>query len=339
MPDLTSLFQVFQFVLKDRTQLALENIALRQQLAVYKRTVKRPKIEDRDRIFWMSVMGMLKEWKKALVFVQPQTAIKWHRKGFRYYWRRKSKSTPGRPPISMQIILLIRRLPLENVLWGAQRIKVELALLGHDVAESTVAKYMVRARKDTPSQGWKTFLANHMDVTAACEFFVVHTLTFNLLHCFVVLSHDRRRILHVNVTANPTAKWTAQQLIEAFPYDSKPKYLLRDNDKIYGWEFQRCVEALGIDEVPSAPKSPWQNPYVERVIGTLRRECLDHIIPVNEQHMLRVLHEFIDYYHRSRAHSSLGGNSPEPREVAAVGEVLGTPVLGGLHHSDSRIAA
>jgi len=339
MPDLTIILQMFQFVLKDRTQLALENIALRQQLAVYKRTVKRPKIEDRDRIFWLTVMGMLKEWKEALVFVQPRTVIKWHRKGFRYYWRRKSRATPGRPPICMKIILLIRLMSQENVLWGAPRIKAELALLGHEVAESTVAKYMVRPKRDTPSQSWKTFLANHMDVTAACDFFVVPTLTFNLLYVFVVLSHDRRRILHVNATANPTAKWTARQLLEAFPYDSKPKYLLRDNDKIFGWEFQRCVEALEIDEVPSAPKSPWQNPYVERVIGTIRRECLDHIIPVNEEHLLRVLREFIAYYHESRAHQSLGGNAPEPREIAAVGEVIATPVLGGLHHSYSRKAA
>ncbi len=170
--------------------------------------------------------------------MQPRTVIKWHRKGFRYYWRRKSKSNPGRPPIDMKIILLIRRLSQENVLWGAPRVRAELALLGYEVAESTVAKYMVKHRSSEPSQSWRTFLANHMDVTAACDFFVVPTLTFNLLYGFVILSHDQRRILHVNVTANPTAAWAARQLIEAFPYDSEPKYLLRDNDAIYGWEFQ-----------------------------------------------------------------------------------------------------
>ena len=339
MPDLTTLFQAFNFVLKDRTQLALENIALRQQLAVYKRTVKRPKIEDRDRIFWMSVMGMLKEWKEALVFVQPKTVVAWHRKGFRYYWRRKSRSKPGRPPISMAIILLIRRLSQENVLWGVPRMRDELALLGHQVAESTVAKYMVRPRRCDPSQSWKTFLTNHMDVTAACDFFVVPTLTFNLLFGFVVRSHDRRRILHVNVTANPTAKWTARQLIEAFPYDSRPKFLLRDRDGIYGWEFQRCVDALGIDEVVSAARSPWQNPFVERVIGTIRRECLDHIIPLNEEHMRRVLSEFVEYYNESRTHLSLDGNAPVPRANEVNGEVASKPVLGGLHHRYLRAAA
>ena len=192
MADLSLLISLFQLVLKDRTQLALENIALRQQLAVYQRTVKRPKIEDRDRIFWLTVMGMLREWKEALVFVKPQTVIQWHRKGFRCYWKRKSRSRPGRPPISMEIILLIRRMSQENVLWGAPRICDELALLGHHVAESTVAKYMVKGKDQAPSQTWRSFLANHMDVTAACDFFVVPTLTFNLLYVFVVLSHDRR---------------------------------------------------------------------------------------------------------------------------------------------------
>jgi len=199
---------------------------------------------------------------------------------------------------------------------------------------------MVKGKDQAPSQSWKSFLANHMDVTAACDFFVVPTLTFNLLYVFVVLSHDRRRILHVNVTANPTAEWTARQLLEAFPYDSKPKYLVRDNDKIHGEEFTDMVKVLGIEEVNTAPKSPWQNPYCERVIGSIRRECLDHIIPLNEAHLRRVLSEYLAYYHESRTHLSLGGNAPEPREEeTAVGEVISAPVLGGLHHRYSRTAA
>ena len=268
MLDPAILVSLFRLLLKDRAQLALENIALRQQLAVYKRTVNRPRIEDRDRIFWLSIMGMLREWKEALVFVQPRTVIKWHRKGFAFYWRRKSRATPGRPPISMKLIMLIRRLSKENVLWGAPRIRDELALLGHDLAESTVAKYMVKRRNAEPSQSWKTFITNHMAESAACDFFVVPTLTFDFLYCFVVLSHDRRRILHVNVTANPTAAWTARQIVEAFPYDSVPKYLHRDRDSIFGWEFRRCVASLGIEQIVSAARSPWQNAFVERVIGT-----------------------------------------------------------------------
>ena len=339
MLDPSILVSLFRLLLKDRSQLALENIALRQQLAVYKRTVTRPKIEDRDRIFWLSIMGMLKEWKEALVFVQPRTVVRWHRKGFAYYWRRKSRAKPGRPPISMALIMLIRRLSQENVLWGAPRIRDELALLGHDLAESTVAKYMVKSQTTEPSQSWKAFIANHMAESAACDFFVVPTLTFDLLFCFVVLSHDRRRILHINVTANPTAIWTARQLTEAFPFDSKPKYLHRDRDSIFGWEFQRCVESLGIEQIVSAARSPWQNAFVERVIGTIRRECTDHIVPLSEAHLRRVLREYIDYYNESRTHQSLDGNAPEPRDVALVGDVVGAPVLGGLHHRYSRAAA
>jgi len=212
MPDFPLLVNLLQLAVKDRTQLVLENIALRHQLAVYKRSVKRPNINDGDRIFWLTVMRMLKEWRQALVFVQPDTVFRWHRKGFRHYWRRKSRSKPGRPPISMKLIHLIRRMSMDNVLWGAPRIVDELSLLGHIVSESTVAKYMVKHRPTEPSQSWRTFLANHMAETAACDFFVVPTVTFQRLFCFVVMSLDRRRILHINVTKHPTAEWTAQQL-------------------------------------------------------------------------------------------------------------------------------
>jgi transposase InsO family protein len=219
------------------------------------------------------------------------------------------------------------------------RIRDELVLLGYEVAESTVAKYMVKHRKTEPSQSWKSFIANHMTKSAACDFFVVPTLTFDLLFCFVVLSHDRRRIMHVNVTSNPTAFWTARQVVEAFPFDLQPKFLHRDRDSIFGWEFQRCVESLGIEQVVSAPRSPWQNAFVERVIGTIRRECTDHIIPLSEAHLLRTLREYIDYYNAARTHQSLDGNAPEHSDSESVGDVVGAPVLGGLHHRYSRSAA
>ncbi len=339
MPDLALLVNLLQFAVKDRTQLALENIALRHQLAVYKRSVGRPNINDGDRIFWLTVMRMLKEWRQALVFVQPETVVRWHRKGFRHYWRRKSRSKPGRPPIGMDIILLIRRMSEENVTWGAPRIVDELTLLGHTVAESTVAKYMVEHPTTEPSQGWKTFLDNHMAGTAACDFFVVPTVTFQRLFCFVVMSLDRRRILHVNVTKHPTAEWTSQQLVEAFPGDGWiPRFLQRDRDGIYGWAFRRKVKALGIEELISAPRSPWQNAYVERLIGSIRRECTDHIIPMGEKHLVRTLREYVEYYNDSRTHQSLDGNSPTPRAVERVGQSVATPVLGGLHHRYSRVA-
>ena len=256
MPGLATLLSLLRLALKDRQQLVLENIALRHQLAVYKRSVKRPRIEDRDRIFWLAVMRLLREWREALVIVKPETAIRWHRQGFRYYWRWKSRAKPGRLPISMELIHLIRRMSRENVLWGAKHIRDELALLGHVVSITTVAKYMVRHRRVDAAQSWNVFLRNHMAVTAACDFFVVPTITFKLLYGFVVLSHDRRRILHVNVTAHPTAEWTAQQLSEAFPENTAPRYLLRDRDSIYGWEFKRRVKVLGMEQLVIARRCP-----------------------------------------------------------------------------------
>lgn len=339
MPDLGLLVNLFQLAVKDRTQLALENIALRHQLAVYKRSVKRPNIKDGDRIFWLTVMRMLKEWREALVFVQPATVIKWHRKGFRYYWRRKSRAKPGRPAIDMKIIALIRRLSQENVTWGAPRIKNELALLGYNVAESTVAKYMIKRPSPERRQSWKTFLHNHMNEIAACEFFVVPTARFQVLYCFVIMSLDRRRILHVNVTKHPNSAWAAQQLLEAFPADEViPRFLQRDRDGAYGWVFRSKVKMLGIEELISAPRSPWQNVYVERVIGSIRRECTDHIIPMGEKHLLRTVREYMAYYNEYRPHQALDGNSPVVRAVKRKGEVVGKPVLGGLHHEYSRAA-
>ncbi len=199
--------------------------------------------------------------------MQPETLIKWHRKGFKHYWRKKSRSKPGRPPISMAIILLIRRMSEENITWGAPHIVDELALLGHTVADSTVAKYMVKHRPADPSQSWKTFLDNHLAETAACDFFVVPTITFQRLFCFVVMSLDRRQILHVNVTKHPTAEWSAQQLVEAFADRVAPRFLQRDRDGAYGEAFINKVKALGIEELISAPRSPWQNGYVERLIA------------------------------------------------------------------------
>lgn len=227
---------------------------------------------------------------------------------------------------------------MENVTWGAPRIEDELALLGHEVGETTVAKYMVRHRSPGKAQGWSAFLKNHMDVTAACDFFVVPTLTFKLLYGFVVLSHDRRRILHVNVTDSPTAEWTAQHIVEACHGDHGLRYLIRDGDAIYGEAFRRKLKVLELEPMQTAYRSPWQNRYVERVIGTLRCECLNHIVPWNEIYLLEVLREFVAYYNETRTHQSLAGNAPMSRDVEHEGEIVATPVLGGLHHRYSRAA-
>lgn len=235
---------------------------------------------------------------------------------------------------------LIRIMSRENPIWGAPRIHGELLKLGIDIGETSVSKYMVRRRKP-PSQTWKTFLANHVKSMVSVDFFTVPTIRFQILYVFLVLAHDRRRILHFAVTAHPTAEWSTQQLREAFPWDTAPQYLLRDRDRIFGKEFVDQVKAMGIKQVTSAPRSPWQRAYVERVIGTIRRECLDHVIVFNERSLYRHLRDFVDYYHRSRTHLGLQKDTPESRPVqhAEAGRIISIPKVGGLHHRYERRAA
>jgi putative transposase len=223
---------------------------------------------------------------------------------------------------------------------GAPRIRSELLLLGYDVAEATVAKYMVRQRKP-PSQTWRTFLANHVPDIAACDFFTVATVTFRVLYVFIVLRHDRRQIVQFRGTTNPCAEWTAQQIIDAFPYDEAPRFLLRDRDGIYGDYFKNRMKSVGIEEVLIAPSSAWRNPYCERVIGSIRRECLNHVIVLNERHLHRILTNYFDYYHHSRPHLSLDRNSPTPRRIEppSEGPVVAIAQVGGLHHRYTRRAA
>lgn len=224
---------------------------------------------------------------------------------------------------------------------GATRLHGEILKLGIDVSQATVAKYMVRGDKP-PSQNWRTFLDNHVTTLASIDFFTVPTVRFGVLYIFLVLAHDRRRVVHFNVMSNPTAEWTARQITEAFPYDGAPRYMIRDRDGVYGDIFRGRVKAMGIREVLIAPRSPWQNPYVERMIGTLRRDLLDHVIVVDERHLRRLLREYLDgYYHRSRTHLSLGKDAPIPRPVQppSMGKVVSIPVLGGLHHRYERRAA
>jgi transposase InsO family protein len=275
-----------------------------------------------------------------LVIVQPATVLAWHRQGSRLYWRWKSRSAPlGRPPIDAEIRDLIRRMAGDNPTWGRRRIHAELTLLGYKVAALTVAKYMGRT-SPPPSPTWRAFLATHLHDMVAVDFFVVPTLTFRLLFAFVVLRHHRRELLHVNVTAHPTAIWTAQQIVEAFPNDTAPRYLVRDRDSIYGDAFHRRVDNLGIHQVLIAAHAPWQNPFAERVIGSIRRECLDHFIVLNERHLRRLLRAYLAYYNTTRPHQALGNNSPHPREVqpAARGSIVALPLVGGLHRRYQRAA-
>src|SRR5450755_1117526 len=274
---------------RSQCSLRVENIALRHQLAVYQRTVKRPSIRPEDRILWSWLSRRWARWREVLVFVQPETVIAWQRKRFRDHWARMSRAgKSGRPPISEEIRELIRKISGANPLWGTPRIVGELGKLGIKVAKSTVDKYRVRCRK-APSPTWKAFLKNHVNDLVSIDFCIVPTIRFKLLFVLVVLAHSRRKVLHFNVTENPTAQWTGQQIVEAFPWDSAPKYLLRDRDAIYGGAHQKRIHGMEIEQVLSAPRSPWQNPFVERLIGTLRRDFLDHVIALNERHLRRIV--------------------------------------------------
>jgi transposase InsO family protein len=325
---------------RTRRQLAIEILALRHQLGVLQRSVKRPRLSSADRGLWVLLSRTWVHWSDALIIVKPATVIGWHRAGFRWYWAWRSRAKGGRPALDPEVRALIRRMATAN-LWGAPRIHGELLKLGIQVSEATVSKYMLRRRKP-PSPTWRAFLDNHVRELVSMDFFTVPTVCFHVLFVFVVLAHDRRRILGINVTPHPSAAWTANQIVQAFPWDTAPRYLLRDRDKIYGTSFRKRVRDLGIEEVIIARRSPWQSPYVERVIGTLRRELLDHVIVLSERHLHRVLRTYVaDYYHSSRTHLSLDKDSPEPRTVEPpeMGEVLELPVVGGLHHRYTRRAA
>ncbi len=307
-----------------------------------RRSVKRPKIVRRDRAFWIAFARSWSAWKSALIIVKPQTVVRWHRAGFRCFWRWRSRTTPpGRPQVDRAIIGLIRRMASQNPGWGAPRIQAELRLLGVDVAESTVAKYFPRGQGRPPSQSWRTFLRNHLTDSAACDFFVVPTATFRMIFAFVVLSHDCRRIVHFNVSTHPTAEWTALQILQAFvDGDTQPRYLVRDRDSIYGSRFTHQLEVMGIDEFLIAPRSPWQHAYAERLIGSIRRECLDHVIVLGEDQLRRTLASYVRYYNESRVHSSLDGNAPIAREIdpPSNGSVIAIRQVGGLHHRYRRVA-
>ncbi len=334
------IFVFLRSLLRNQAELAAENLALRQQLSILEHKSKRPRLRNRDRMFWAWLSRLWSNWRSVLVIVQPETVVRWHQLGFKLYWRWKSRARKtGRPKINEEIRKLIQRMSRENPLWGTPRIQSELALVGYVVAASTIDKYRIRPRKP-PSQTWRAFLNNHEKDIVAVDFFTVPTATFRILFCFIVLRHHRRTVVHFNVTAHPTARWTAQQIVEAFPYDEAPRFLLRDRDSIYGDDFRRLVKHMNIEDIVTAPRSPWQNPYVERLIGSIRRECLDHIIILNEAHMRRILASYFAYYHESRAHLSLARNAPVPRRVEhqSEGKVIAIPQVGGLHHRYHRAA-
>lgn len=336
----TILLTLWLFVVdlfKSRSRLQTENLFLRHQLNIaLRRAPSRIRLSGSDRALILLITKLWPNLAGMAGLVQPETILRWHRAGFRVFWRWKSRNRAGRPKIDRGLRDLIRRISTENPLWGASRIHGELLMLGLKVAQSTVSKYMV-PRRNPPSQSWKTFLRNHGEAIAAIDMCVVPTVNFELLFAFLVLGHGRRHLLWFEVTRHPTAEWLARQITEAFPWASAPIYLVRDNDRAYGFAFQRRVRAMGIRDRPISPSSPWQNGIAERLIGTLRRECLDQMLVFGEAHLRQILSAYVTYYNQARTHMALQKDAPIHRAVQRNGTIIAMPVLSGLHHRYARI--
>jgi putative transposase len=339
---LTITFGALLRFFRSRGGLVLENLALRQQLAVLKRRHPRAKLAFVDRLFWVAVSRFWSRWKQALIVVTPETVVRWHRAGFRLYWKLISRVSEqvGRRRISKEVRELTFRMVAENPTWGAPRIHGQLLMLGFDVSERTISRWMKQAPRDPePAKRWLAFLHNHRDVIAAMDFFTVPTVTFGMLYCFFIISHDRRRILYFNVTKHPTSLWVVQQLREAFPFGSAPRFLIFDRDGKYGLEVPIAVRALKISPVRTSYESPWENGIAERWVESCRRDLLDHIIAVNEGHLKRLLSEYVRYYHEDRTHLELRKGTPDGRiRSVTSGRVISAERLGGLHHRYDRAA-
>ncbi len=348
--NLVAMFDLFRLWLgavlrgfRTRRSLMLENLALRQQLAVFKRQQPRPRLGAIDKLFWVIARRFWAHWKEALLIVLPDTVARWHRSGFKLYWAMLCKvrnPVGGGRRIPKQIRELIFRMVADNPSWGAPRIHGELLMLGFDVSETTISRWMKRAPKDPqPAKRWLAFLRNHREAIAAMDFFTVPTLTFGVLYCFFIIGHDRRRILHFNVTRHPTSAWIVQQLREAFPYDSAPRFLLFDHDAKYGLEVLGSIRSLKMTPVRTSIRSPWQNGVAERWVGSCRRDLLDHVIALDERHLKRLLSEYVSYYHDDRTHLGLDKQTPagRPRSLEK-GTVICQQRVGGLHHRYGRAA-
>lgn len=335
---LQTLFYWIAIRFRSRASLEAEIAMLRQQLGVLRlKSPKRIQVGFWDRVVFVWLYRFCPSALDAMHIVQPATVLRWHRQGFKAYWRWISRPRGGRPRINTELRALIRRMSRENPLWGAPRIHGELLMLGVKVSQSTVAKYMVKHPNRPGGQTWKTFLENHRDGIASMDFIIVPTIGFKLLYCLVVLDHARRKIIHFAVTTVPTAEWVVPQITEAFPWDRAPEYMIRDNDPVFNSLVQRRLHHFGIRDRPTTPNSPWQNAYSERVNGSIRRECLNHILIFGEAHLRRVMRAYVHYYNNSRTHLSLSKNSPNERTVHCTGAIKHVPHLGGLHHEYVRI--
>jgi transposase InsO family protein len=323
---------------KSKARLHAENAALRQQVIILHRKNRgRIRLTNADRCFFVQLYRFFPSILQVLHIIRPETLVRWHRAGFRSYWRWKSRGRGGRPQIETELRGLIRQMSVDNPLWGAPRIHGELLKLGFEVAQSTVAKYMIRRRRGPPGQSWWTFLRNHAPEIAAMDLFVVPTVAFSLLYGFVIVRLDRRALVWTAVTRSPTAEWIARQITEAFPWDTTPAYLIRDRDRVFGSPVRHRLRAMGIRDKPIAPRSPWQNGFAERLIGSVRRECLDHTIVLGEAHLRRLLLSYASYYNEIRTHRALQKDAPIHRPIERIGILKSRPILGGLHHQYVRI--
>jgi transposase InsO family protein len=322
---------------RSRAALEAEVLVLKQQIIVLRRgRPNRMSFLAVDRFILGWICRLFPKARDALAIVRPDTVVRWHRAGFRLFWRWKSRRGLGRPAVPTEIRQLIREMSIANPLWGAPRIHGELLKLGFEVAQSSVAKYMVK-RAGPPSQGWGTFLRNHAPNIAAMDLFVVPTIGFDLLYAFVIIRLDRRDLVWINVTTNPTAEWIAHQITEAFPWNGAPRYLIRDRDQIYGATVTGRLRAMGIRDKPVAPASPWQNGFTERLIGSIRRECVDHFIVLGEAHLRHILRIYARYYNDIRTHRSLDKDATVSRPVQRIGSINSHAILGGLHHHYVRV--
>jgi len=323
---------------KSKLRLQLRMRLLRHQLIVLRRKLNgRVRLTNHDRLFFIQLYRWFPSILKVLTVIRPETLVRWHRAGFRCYWRWKSRPRGGRPQIETELRVLIRRMSVENPLWGAPRIHGELLKLG--IEGRSIKRRQVHGQngQDRQAKDGRTFLRNHAPDIAAMDLFVVPTIGFDLLYALGIVRLDRRDLVWINVTTNPTAEWIARQITQAFPWDDAPKYLIRDRDQIYGAVVTRRLRAMGIRDQPTAPASPWQNGFAERLIGSIRRECLDHIIVLGEAHLRRILKSYADYYNGVRTHRSLNKDAPVSRQIQLTGSIKSHAILGGLHHHYVRV--